>query len=415
MRRSRFVADGQKAARRAKAPASAAFARPPRAPYATDPGRSRGRLHPEPDSRTRSPFERDRDRIVHSTAFRRLKGKTQVFVAHEGDHYRTRLTHSLEVAQIARAVARQMGLDDDLAECLGIAHDLGHPPFGHTGEDVLDACMEGYGGFDHNAQTLRVLTKLERKYPAFDGLNLTWETLEGVVKHNGPLIRYGATLADLPVAIQEYVATHDLELDTWPGPEAQVAAHADDIAYNNHDIDDGLRAGLFTLAELREDVPMIARVIGEVERDHDGLDEQRLVAETVRRLIGVWIDDLVWESNNRIAAAKPASAEDVRAAGKPLIGFSDVMNEHQAVLRRFLMARMYRHWKVNRSRSHAKRILRQLFELLLAEPELLPPDWQKGGDGPGGQRTARRVCDYIAGMTDDFAIDEHRRLFTLER
>jgi dGTPase len=414
------VADGQKAAaaaKRAKVVKAAPIphARPPRQPYATDPAKSRGRLYAEPDSRTRTPFERDRDRIVHASAFRRLKGKTQVFVAHEGDHYRTRLTHSLEVAQIARAVAREMGLDDDLAECLGIAHDLGHPPFGHTGEDVLDACMEGYGGFDHNAQTLRVLTKLERKYPTFDGLNLTWETLEGVVKHNGPLVRYGATLKDLPVAIQEYVATHDLELDTWPGLEAQVAAHADDVAYNNHDIDDGLRAGLFTLTELREEVPMVERVLATVERDHKGLDEFRVIAETIRRLIGVWIDDLTWESTNRIAAAEPKSAEDVRAAGKPLIGFSDVMNEHQAVLRRFLMARMYRHWKVNRSRSHAKRILRELFEVFLAEPELLPPNWQIGGDGPRGQKTARRVCDYIAGMTDDFAIDEHKRLFRLER
>jgi dGTPase len=412
------VADGQKAAKRARAKpanAPAPHVRPPRAPYATDPSCSRGRLYPEPESRTRNPFERDRDRIVHASAFRRLKGKTQVFVAHEGDHYRTRLTHSLEVAQIARAVARQMGLDDDLAECLGIAHDLGHPPFGHTGEDVLDACMEPYQGFDHNAQTLRVLTKLERKYPGFDGLNLTWETLEGVVKHNGPLIRYGAALTDLPVAIQEYVAQHDLELASWPGLEAQVAAHADDIAYNNHDIDDGLRAGLFSLAELRDEVPMVERVLATVEKDYAGLEDQRIIAETIRRLIGVWIDDLVWQSSNLLGEAKPQSAEDVRAAGKPLIGFSDVMNEHQAILRRFLMARMYRHWKVNRSRSHAKRILRQLFDLLLAEPELLPPDWQEGNDGAGGLKTARRVCDYIAGMSDDYAIDEHRRLFTLER
>ena len=390
-------------------------AQAPRAPYASDPSRSRGRLHGEAASRSRTPFERDRDRIVHSSAFRRLKGKTQVFVAHEGDHYRTRLTHSLEVAQIARAVARQMGLDDDLAECLGIAHDLGHPPFGHTGEDVLDACMEPYQGFDHNAQTLRVVTKLERKYPTFDGLNLTWETLEGAVKHNGPLIRFGQGLADLPIAIQEYVAAHDLELDTWPGPEAQVAAHADDIAYNNHDIDDGLRAGLFTIEQLRAEVPMVERVLSGVERDYPGLVASRVAAETVRRLIGVWIDDLVRESGNRLAAAKPGDVEDVRAAGKPLIGFSDQMNEHQAVLRRFLMTRMYRHWKVNRSRSHAKRIIKDLFALFLADPELLPPDWQLGGDGPGGMRTARRVCDYIAGMTDDYAIDEHRRLFNLER
>jgi dGTPase len=414
------VADGQKptaTAKKAKPakPAEDVYVRPGRAIYATDPAKSRGRLHPEPESRTRTPFERDRDRIVHASAFRRLRGKTQVFVAHEGDHYRTRLTHSLEVAQIARAVARQMGLDDDLAECLGIAHDLGHPPFGHTGEDVLDACMENYQGFDHNAQTLRVLTKLERKYPNFDGLNLTWETLEGVVKHNGPLIRYGVTLKDLPIAIQEYVATHDLELNTWPSLEAQVAAHADDIAYNNHDIDDGLHAGLFTIEELRREVPMFERVLVTVERDHPGLDDDRLGAETIRRLIGVWIDDLVWESGNRVAAANPQSVEEVRAAGKPLVGFSDVMNENQAVLRRFLMARMYRHWKVNRSRSHAKRILKELFDLFIAEPELLPPDWQQGGDGPNGPRTARRVCDYIAGMTDDFAIDEHKRLFRLER
>ena len=386
-----------------------------RAAYATDPERSRGRLHREPESATRTPFERDRDRIVHASAFRRLKGKTQVFVAHEGDHYRTRLTHSLEVAQIARATARRLGLDDDLAEALALAHDLGHPPFGHTGEDVLDACMEGYGGFDHNAQTLRVLTKLEARYPAFDGLNLTWETLEGVVKHNGPLIRHGRALKDLPIAIQEYSAQHDLELATWPGPEAQVAAHADDIAYNNHDIDDGLRAGLFTLAELREAVPMVGAVAAAVERDYPGVAESRLIAEAVRRLIGAWADDLVAETERRIARLKPKSAEEVRAAGQASIGFSDSLREDEAVLRAFLMARMYRHWKVNRSRSHAKRILRHLFELFLAEPELLPPAWQAGADGPGGQRTARRACDYIAGMTDDFAIDEHRRLFTLER
>ena len=410
------MADGHKAAKGVKNPqVAAAFVRPPRAPYATDPARSRGRLHDEPESQTRTPYERDRDRIVHSSAFRRLRGKTQVFVAHEGDHYRTRLTHSLEVAQIARSVARRMGLDDDLAETLGIAHDLGHPPFGHTGEDVLDACMEGYQGFDHNAQTLRVLTKLERKYPRFDGLNLSWETLEGVVKHNGPLIRHGQTLSDLPIAIQEYVAVHDLELASWPGLEAQVAAHADDIAYNNHDIDDGLRAGLFTLQELREEVPMVARVLGTVQRDYPDIEQGRLIAETIRRLIGVWADDLVWESSNRLDDAKPQSVEEARAAGKPLIGFSDEMNEHQSVLRRFLMARMYRHWKVNRSRSQAKRILKDLFDLLIAEPEILPPDWQQGGDGPRGQRTARRVCDYIAGMTDDFAIDEHNRLFQVRR
>lgn len=413
------MADGQRstgASRRTKAgPEVAPPAQSARAPYATDPSRSRGRLHEEPESRTRTPFERDRDRIVHTSAFRRLKGKTQVFVAHEGDYYRTRLTHSLEVAQLARAIARRLGLDDDLAEALALAHDMGHPPFGHTGEDVLDACMEGFGGFDHNAQTLRVLTKLERRFPAFDGVNLAWETLEGVVKHNGPLIRHGRALSDLPVAIQEYSAAHDLELDTWPGPEAQVAAHADDVAYNNHDIDDGLRAGLFTLDELRDAVPMVARVAGQIEADYPGIESDRLIAELVRRLIGEWADDLVNETEARIAQHKPQSVEDVRALGEPLVRFSDKLRDDEAVLRRFLMQRMYRHWKVNRSRSHARRVIQGLFGAFIAEPELLPPKWQIGGDGPNGMKTARRVCDYIAGMTDDYAIEEHARLFTLQR
>lgn len=386
-----------------------------RAPYATDPARSRGRLHAEPESAHRSPFERDRDRIVHSSAFRRLKGKTQVFVAHEGDHFRTRLTHSLEVAQIARAVARRLGLETDMAEALALAHDIGHPPFGHTGEDILDECMKPFGGFDHNAQTLRALTKLEQRYPKFDGLNLTWETLEGVVKHNGPLIRKGVALGDLPVAIQEYDKTHDLELASWPGIEAQVAAHADDVAYNNHDLDDGLRAGLFTIAEVRAEVPLVARVFADVERDYPGLEEGRFIGETVRRLIGVWVDDLVSESQRRLDLAKPKSADDVRAAGEGLVGFSDQMNEEQAVLRRFLMARMYRHWRVNRRRAQAKRVVKELFELFLEGPEILPPNWQQADDSPTNPRTARRICDYIAGMTDDYAIDEHARLHSLDR
>ncbi len=385
------------------------------APYATDPALTRGRLHVEPESAHRSPYERDRDRIVHASAFRRLKGKTQVFVAHEGDHYRTRLTHSLEVAQIARAVARRLGLEADLAEALALAHDIGHPPFGHTGEDVLDECMKPFGGFDHNAQTLRVLTKLERKYPSFDGLNLAWETLEGVVKHNGPLIHAQTRLADLPAAIQEYVAHHDLELASWPGLEAQVAAHADDVAYNNHDLDDGLRAGLFTLEEVRAEAPLVAAAADGVERDYPGLDQSRLISEIVRRLIGEWVDDLVAETSRRLKEAKPASVEDVRAAGRPLVSFSAEMKEKEAVLRRFLMARMYRHWRVNRRRAQAKRVIRNLFEIFIDEPSTLPPAWAEGGDGPRGQRTARRVCDYIAGMTDDYAIDEHRRLYSLER
>ncbi len=390
--------------------------RPPwevaRALYAADPACTRGRLHGEPESAHRSPFERDRDRVIHSSAFRRLKGKTQVFIAHEGDHYRTRLTHSLEVAQIARAAARRLGLDVDLAEVCALAHDLGHTPFGHTGEDVLDACMRDFGGFDHNAQTLRILTKLERRYPRFDGLNLTWETLEGVVKHNGPLVDDGRG-SQLPAALTEYVATHDLELHTWPSAEAQVAAHADDIAYNNHDIDDGLRAGLFTLDELREGAPRVARAADGVLRDYPGLPLDRLIAEMVRRLIGEWVDDLVIETSRRVREAAPENVADVRALGRGLVGFSEAMRADEALLRKFLMERMYRHWRVNRSRSHAKRVLTEMFDLFIAEPETLPPAWRAPGDN--AQRAARRVCDYIAGMTDEYALDEHARLFGAAR
>jgi dGTPase len=388
--------------------------RTPRAPYATDPTASRGRLHPEPESATRSPFQRDRDRIIHAGAFRRLKQKTQVFIAHEGDNYRTRLTHSLEVAQIARSVARTLGLDEDLAETVALAHDLGHPPFGHSGEDELDSCMAAYQGFDHNAQTLRVVTLLETKYPTFDGLNLTWETLEGVVKHNGPLIHANARLDDLPAAIREYAAIHDLELDTHAGPEAQVAALADDIAYNNHDIDDGYRAGLFTIADLAE-LPFVGEVFASVRADYPGLDDDRCVHEAVRRLIGARIGDLVAETQTRVARFAPKSAAAVRALGQPLIAFSDAMREHEGALRRFLFDRMYRHYRVSRVRSQARRVVRELFDLFIAEPELLPDGWRARTAGPNEPQTARVICDYIAGMTDPYAIQEHRRLFNLDR
>jgi dGTPase len=390
------------------------WAPPPRAAYATDPARSRGRLHKEADSATRTPFQRDRDRIIHSLAFRRLKQKTQVFVAHEGDNYRTRLTHSLEVAQIARAAARTLGLDEDLAETIALAHDIGHPPFGHAGERALDACMAPFGGFDHNAQTLRVLTKLEERYPSFDGLNLTWETLEGVVKHNGPLLRPGRTLADLPAALQAYAAEQDLELDGWAGPEAQIAALADDIAYNNHDIDDGWRAGLFRTEDLL-DVPFVGDVVREVADDYPGLPDHRLMAEAVRRLIGARIADLVAETRARAQALAPRSVEEVRAAAQALVAFSPDMQAHEAILRRFLHERMYRHTRVNRMMSQARRLVRELFALFLAEPELLPEAWFRLTEAQDEQRRARIICDYIAGMTDPFAIDEHRRLFNLDR
>jgi dGTPase len=396
-------------------PKPAAAAETGLAPYATDWRGSRGRLYAEPESASRTPFERDRDRVIHSSAFRFLKGKTQVFVAHEGDYFRTRLTHSLEVAQIARSLARRLRLDADLAETCGLAHDLGHPPFGHTGEDVLKACMTDYGGFDHNAQTLKVLTELEHTYPRFDGLNLTWETLEGVVKHNGPLVHSEVGVDMLPVAIQRYNAQHDLELCTFPGPEAQVAALSDDIAYNNHDIDDGLHSGLFTLDELRSASPLVDEYIQGVWQDYPGLDESRQRKELVRRLIGAWVDDLVEETEGRIAAHRPVSAEAVRALNEPLVSFSEAMVEEAARLRRFLMANMYRHWKVNRRRAMAKRIVKDLFEQFLEDPATLPGRWQEGLSDQPRSVTARRICDYIGGMTDDYAIEEHGRLFSFDR
>jgi dGTPase len=379
------------------------------APYACKPEHSRGRLHPEPESALRSPFQRDRDRIIHSTAFRRMKHKTQVFVYHEGDHYRTRLTHSLEVAQIARTIGRSLGLDEDLAEALALGHDLGHTPFGHAGEDALEAVMAPYGGFDHNDQTLRILTRLEHRYAEFDGLNLTWETLEGTVKHNGPLL--GRVSDDpLPATIAEYNLLHDLELDRYPGAEAQIASLSDDIAYNNHDLDDGLRAGLFGIADL-VDVPLVGPVLHAVRKTYPGLEETRLIHETIRRVIDRMVGDLVAETRRRLAEARPASAAAIRALGTPVASFSEVMIAHDKALKSFLFERMYRHYKVNRMASKARRIVHDIFELLLAEPQCLPTEWNGQAGAPHSPATARIVADYIAGMTDRFALDEHARLF----
>ncbi len=390
------------------------WAAPARQAYASDPAQSRGRLHPEAESATRSPFQRDRDRIIHAAAFRRLKQKTQVFIAHEGDHFRTRLTHSLEVAQIARSVARVLGLDEDLAEAVALAHDLGHPPFGHAGESQLALCMEGFGGFDHNAQSLRVLTQLEARYPSFDGLNLTWESLEGVVKHNGPLVQAGRSIEALPGAIRAYDQRHPLDLAGWCGLEAQVAALADDIAYNNHDIDDGLRAGLFRVEDLR-DLPLVGETFREVYAEFPGVDSDRCNAEAIRRLIGLRVADLIAETRRRLAQAKPEDVAAVRAAGGPLVAFSEGMLAQEKLLRRFLMDRMYRHYRVNRMMSQARRILRDLFTLFLDEPDVLPDRWRAMAGASGSTQTAGVACDYIAGMTDPFAIQEHRRLFNLER
>ena len=383
------------------------------APFASRADRSRGRQWREPESATRTLDMRDRDRIIHSGAFRRMKHKTQVFVYHEGDYYRTRLTHSLEVAQIARSISRVLRLDEDLAEALALAHDLGHAPFGHAGEDALAAAMKPFGGFDHNAHALRLVTKLEERYAAFDGLNLTWETLEGIVKHNGPLTGPSSKGEPLPQSIAEFNASFDLGLDTFASAEAQVAALADDIAYNNHDIDDGLRAGLFSVDQLLA-LPLVGGIFREVMAQHPGLEHSRLVNECVRRLITAMIDDALAETRRRVNQLKLQSAEDVRACGRAVVAFSDEMRANDRALKAFLFKNMYRHFKVNRMLSKAKRVVTELFELLLKEPGVLPPRWAQLCDEAGSMRTARVVSDYIAGMTDRFALQEHRRLFAVE-
>jgi dGTPase len=388
----------------------------PRARYACDPGQSRGRLYPEPASKSRSAFRRDCDRIIHSTAFRRLKHKTQVFVFDEGDHYRTRLTHTLEVAQIARALARALGLDEDLAEALALAHDLGHPPFGHAGERALDECLAAFGGFDHNAQTLRVVTALERRYPAFDGLNLTWETLEGLVKHNGPLTnRDGAPLGryrahGIPETILCYVRMQDLQLWSFPSAEAQVAALADDIAYDAHDIDDGLRADLFGVEEIAA-VALPGRIIRDIRAAYPALDAARLVHEFVRRLIGLLIEDVVAETGRRLGALAPDTADDVRHAPSGVSGFSPAVAEADGAIKDFLETRMYRQARVMRVMDDAAQVVRELFARYSQHAGALPAEWSEGLAGVDEAGRARRIADFIAGMTDRYALAEHARLF----
>lgn len=382
-----------------------------RAPYACLPSESRGRLYGESESRTRSCFQRDRDRIIHSTAFRRLKHKTQVFVSHEGDHYRTRLTHSIEVSQIARALARALRLDEELAEALALVHDFGHTPFGHTGEDALSEKMAPWGGFDHNAQSLRIVTKLERRYAEFDGLNLTWETLEGLVKHNGPLIGPNAGKGGaVHQSIRDYCALHDLELASHAGLEAQAAAISDDIAYNTHDIDDGLRAGLFTLDAL-EDIPFAADILAEVRALYPRLDPVRCAHEFTRRQITRMVEDVISHSLANLGETRPSSANDVRRCGRTIIGFSALLEEADRQLKTFLFDHMYRHPNVVEQRSHADRVIRELFDVYLADPAQMPEGWAAGLGKAEEAVKARSVCDFLAGMTDNYAIGEHRRLF----
>jgi dGTPase len=433
------------------------------ASYACHPEKSRGRLYPEAESDTRSAFQRDRDRIIHSAAFRRLEYKTQVFVNHEGDHYRTRLTHSLEVSQLARSTCRKLGLNEDLAEALALAHDLGHTPFGHTGEDALSESMEPFGGFDHNAHTIRILTGLEQRYAEFDGLNLTWETLEGVAKHNGPVEKSGPrsilnffkaftsgkTLSKItskeetyggppsqgqsevratrkqrddsgitaqnvankvPRAVAEYNERHNLELETYAGGEAQIAALCDDIAYNNHDIDDGLRAGLFTVEQLYEVEP-IARIFNEVRIKYPDIQQPRLIHEAIRRIINRMVVDLITQTRTNIEVFGVESVDDIRGLGKPLVAFSPEMQETNLRLKEFLMYNMYRHYKVNRMATKAKRVVNELFTYFLTNPDCLPNGWREQAGGANTARTATVVSDFIAGMTDRFALDEHSRIF----
>jgi dGTPase len=382
----------------------------PLAAYACRPDQSRGRVYEEPESRYRTPFQRDRDRIIHSSAFRRLKYKTQVFVYHEGDHYRTRLTHTLEVSQIARTLARALMVNEDLAEAIALAHDLGHTPFAHIGEEYLAKCMEPYGGFDHNDQSLRVLTTLERKYPKWNGLNLSWETLEGVVKHNGPLT--GKPF----IAVRELQAKTDLQLKTYASIEAQAAAIADDIAYNNHDVEDGLRAHMFTLDEL-EDIPLLREAMQRVRSNHGELSEHYVVQEMVREMIGAMVEDVLAESRKNLQKINAQSPDDIRKAGQQVVAFSDGMKDKVDSLRDFLFERMYRHYTMKRLWLKVERIVTDLFTAFTKNYKLLPDPWQKRVEEAGGLQDenalARVVADYIAGMTDRYAIREHEKMFDI--
>jgi len=388
------------------------------APYACLPDQSRGRLYPERMSSFRSPFQRDRDRIIHSSAFRRLKHKTQVFVEHEGDYYRTRLTHSIEVAQVARTISGVLNLNTDLAEAIALAHDLGHTPFGHTGEDAMERLMAPYGGFDHNAQALRIVTRLERHYADFDGLNLTWETLEGIAKHNGPVIGPNADKkhasaeegGPLPYALAEVNAMWDLELDTHASAEAQVAAIADDVAYSHHDLHDGLRSGLFTEDDLME-LPVTGPAFAEVDAIYPGLEKMRRRHEALRRVFGRMVEDVIAVAQNRLSAAQPKSVDDIRHMGTTIIRFSKPLYQELKAIRSFLFHRMYRAPSVMAERARVTQVVNDLFPLFLREPSLLPAEWQADIAAATDETVlARIVADYVAGMTDRFALQEHQRL-----
>ena len=374
-----------------------------KAPYSTSFSNSKGRLHIEAESINRNPFQRDRDRVIHSDSFRLLKHKTQVFVAHTGDYYRTRLTHSLEVSQIARTVARRLEIDEDLAEVLALAHDLGHPPFAHSGEDVLDKCMNGYDGFDHNAQTLRILTTLEERYPLFNGLNLTWETLEGIAKHNGPL-------EDPHISIKNFNKIYDLDLNTFPGLEAQIASLSDDIAYNNHDIDDGFRAGFINLDDLKN-IEFLAEIINQISLEFKEIEDHMVVKELIRRLIGLMVDDLITQTKKNLATFLPTSVEGVRNSPTSIASFSDFFISQDKIIRDFLRSRVYEHVSIESERINSKKIIEGLFSKLINNIDLLPNQLKKKCDIPKSKISAIVVCDYIASMTDRSAVENHAILY----
>ena len=374
-----------------------------KAPYSTSFSNSKGRLHIEAESINRNPFQRDRDRVIHSDSFRLLKHKTQVFVAHTGDYYRTRLTHSLEVSQIARTVARRLEIDEDLAEVLALAHDLGHPPFAHSGEDVLDKCMNGYDGFDHNAQTLRILTTLEERYPLFNGLNLTWETLEGIAKHNGPL-------EDPHISIKNFNKLYNLDLKTFPGLEAQIASLSDDIAYNNHDIDDGFRAGFINLDDLKN-IEFLAEIINQISLEFKEIEDHMVVKELIRRLIGLMVDDLITQTKKNLATFLPTSVEGVRNSPTSIASFSDFFISQDKIIRDFLRSRVYEHVSIESERINSKKIIEGLFSKLINNIDLLPNQLKKKCDIPKSKISARVVCDYIASMTDRSAVENHAILY----
>ena len=383
-----------------------------RAAWASDPEKSRGRLYPEAPSPTRTDFQRDRDRVIHTTAFRRLKHKTQVFVAQEGDHFRTRLTHTIEVAQIARALARALKLDEDLAEAIALVHDFGHTPFGHTGEDTLDRLLKDFGGFDHNAQSLRIVTHLERRYPRFDGLNLTWESLEGLVKHNGPLIDESGTGLNGPVPqpILDHNAVQDLQLSQFAGLEAQVAAIADDIAYNTHDIDDGLRGGLLSI-DMLQDVPFLDGLLRDVHDCYPGLEQSRVIHEIMRRQITAMVEDVIATAQDALSRLRPENADDVRMAGETIARFSPALRQADRTIKSFLYNNFYRHPDVMRVRKNAALIVEELYAAYFEQPDLMGGQWAADVEKLGSAALARRVADYLAGMTDNYAIEQHGALF----